>query len=118
MDFDRTAQIYRDIGQEKKFKEMPDYNRYMKEQKWFENVKSKRTGEYYQAEDLITRGMVAKTWKPPHVDEKGDPLKYPLKYVNSIYRVLTADMSEWLTSTQTWWGIDIFGNALNISMEL
>ena len=59
-------------------------------------MKSKRTGEYYQAEDLITRGMVAKTLKPPHVDEKGEPLKYPLKYVNGIYRVRTADMSEWL----------------------
>jgi hypothetical protein len=26
-------------------------------------------------------------------------------------------MSEWLMSTQEWWGLDVFGNALNISMN-
>jgi hypothetical protein len=26
-------------------------------------------------------------------------------------------MSEWLMSTQTWWGLDVFCNALNISMN-
>ena len=86
MDYEKTRQLYQEIDQIKKFEETADFNRYKKELKWFGNVKSKRTGEYYQAEDLITRGMVAKTLKPPHVDEKGEPLKYPLKYVNGIYR--------------------------------
>jgi hypothetical protein len=107
----------KEINQEKKFKETADYNRYKKEQKWHDDTRSKRTGEYYQANELLRRDMVSSKWTPPHVDEKGEPLKYPLKYVNSIYRVRTADMSEWLMSTQTWYGIDVFGNALNISMD-
>lgn len=117
MDYEKTRQLYKDIDQLKKFEETADFNRYKKELRWYENVKSKRTGEYYQPEDLIKRDMAAKTWNPPHVNAKGEPLEYPLKYVTGIYRVRTADMSEWLISTQTWWGIDIFGNALNISMD-
>lgn len=117
MDYVKTRELYQELGQLKKFEETTDFNRYNKELKWYENVKSKRTGEYYQAEDLIKRDMVAKTWTPPHVDESGTPLEYPLKYVNGIYRVRIADMSEWVMSTQEWWGLDIFGNALNISMK-
>jgi hypothetical protein len=79
-------------------------------------VKSKRTGEYYQANELIRRDMVSK-WTPPHVNEKGEPLEYPLKYVTGIYRVRIADMSEWLLSTETWYGLDVYGNSLNISMD-
>ena len=48
-------QLYEEIGQKKKFEETADYNRYRKEKKWYENVKSKRTGEYYQANELIKR---------------------------------------------------------------
>ena len=25
--------------------------------------------------------------------------------------------SEWLMSTQEWWGLDVFGNVLNLSMN-
>ena len=32
MDYEQTALIYRNFGQEKKFQEKPDYNRYKKEQ--------------------------------------------------------------------------------------
>jgi hypothetical protein len=80
-------------------------------------VKSKRTGEYYQANELIRRDMVSSKWTPPHVNEKGEPLEYPLKYVTGIYRVRIADMSEWLLSTETWYGLDVYGNSLNISMD-
>ena len=52
MDYERTRQLYEEIGQLKKFEETPDFNRYKKEQKWNEKVKSKRTGEYHQAELL------------------------------------------------------------------
>ncbi len=92
MDYDRTAQVYKDIGQEKKFKEMPDYNRYMKEQKWFETVKSKNSGEYHQADYLKEKGMVPKTWTPPHMTEDGKPLTYPLEYVDSIIRLRLPDV--------------------------
>jgi hypothetical protein len=94
MDYEKTKALYQELGQIKKFDETADFIRYKKELKWYEDVKSKRTGEYYQAEDLIKRDMVSKNWKPPHVNEKGEPLKYPLKYVNGIFRVRTADMSE------------------------
>ena len=66
---------------------------------------------------MIRRDLVSKKWTPPHIDENQKPLEYPLKYVTGIYRGRTADMSEWLMSTQNWWGLDVFGNALNISMD-
>ena len=117
MDYIKTEQLYKEIGQEKKFKETADYNRYKKEQKWYDDVKSRRTGEYYQANELIRRDLVSKKWTPPHIDENQNPLEYPLKYVNGIFRVRLPDMSEWLMSTQEWWGLDVYGNALNISMN-
>jgi hypothetical protein len=118
MDYNKTRELYQEIDQLKKFKETPDYNRYMKEQKWFERVKSKNTGEYYQAEYLKEKGMVPKNWTPPHTDkEYGKPLQYPLKYVNGIYRVRLADGSEWLKSTSEMWGLDSAGNALNLSWD-
>ena len=116
MDYDRTAQVYKDIGQEKKFKEMPDYNRYMKEQKWFERVKSRNTLQYYQAEYLKEKGMVPKTWTPPHVDKDGKPLTYPLEYVDSIIRIRLADGTEWLKSTKQMLALDSAGNVMNLSL--
>jgi hypothetical protein len=89
MDFERTAQVYKEIGQEKKFEETPDYNRYKKEIKWLESVRSKNTLQYFQAEYLKDKGMVPKNWTPPHTDkETGNPLMYPLKYVNGIYAII------------------------------
>ena len=57
----------------------PDYNRYKKEQSWYEKVKSKRTGEYNQAEDLIKRELVPENWTPPDKDKEGKPLKSPIE---------------------------------------
>ena len=44
--------MYEEIGQKKRFEETAEYNRYRKEKKWYEDVKSNRTGEYYQANEL------------------------------------------------------------------
>ena len=94
-----------------------------KELKWLETFKSKRIGEFFQAEDLKRREMVPADWQPPHVDEratsksKGKPLKYPLKYVNSIIRLRTAEGSEHLKSRQTWIGLDQAGNPVSKSMD-
>lgn len=82
-----------------------------------ETVKSKRTGEFFQAEDLKRREMVPTDWQPPQVDAKGKPLKCPLKYVNSIIRLRTAEGSEYLKSRQTWIGLDQAGNPVSISMD-
>lgn len=126
MDYVKTEQLYEEIGQKKKFEETADYNRYRKEKKWFEAVKSPRTGEYYQADYLIQKDMVntkpdpklkKPAWTPPHVDAEGKPLQYPLKYVNGIYRVRIADGSEWLLSTQEWIALSRDGNAVNLSMN-
>jgi hypothetical protein len=87
MDYVKTRELYQELGKIKKFEETADFNRYKKELKWYEDVKSKRTGEYYQAEDLMKRDMVSSKWTPPHVDAEGKPLTYPLKYVNGIFRV-------------------------------
>ena len=117
MNYEKVRELYQELGQIKKFEETADFTRYRKEQRWYEDVTSKRTKEYYQANELIRRDLVSKKWTPPHINEKQESLEYPLKYVTGIYRVRTGDMSEWLMSTQTWWGLDVFGNALNISMD-
>jgi hypothetical protein len=106
MDYEQTSLIYRNFGQEKKFQEKPDYNRYKKEQSWYEKVKSKRTGEYNQVEDLIKRESVPENWQPPHIDSKGKPVKYPIRYVNEIIRKRLVDGSEWIISRQEWIGLD------------
>ena len=80
-------------------------------------MKSKRTGEYNQAEDLIKRELVPVDWKPPHVDSEGKPVKYPIKYVNEIIRKRLVDGTEWIKSRQEWIGLDQLGNAINISMN-
>ena len=105
MDYEKTRQLYKEIDQLKKFEETADFNRYRKELRWYDDVRSKRTGEYYQANELIRRDLVPKKWTPPHINEKGEPLEYPVKYVTGIYRVRIADMSEWLMSTQEWYGL-------------
>ena len=117
MDFEKTKELYEKIGQIKKFEELPEIGRYNKELNWYERVKSNRTGDYFQAEDLIKRDMVPPDYDPPHKDKDGKPLQYPLKYVNGIYRVRIPDMSEWLMSTQEWIALDSDGNPLNLSMD-
>ena len=49
MDLERTYQAYKDLGMGKKFEEFPDFSRYKKEQTWYEKVKSRRIGDYFQA---------------------------------------------------------------------
>ena len=39
----RKDQRYQELGQLKKFEETADFNRYKKELKWYEDVKSKKT---------------------------------------------------------------------------
>ena len=121
MDYDKTATLYKNLSQPKafakKFEDTPEFYSYEAEKKWYEQVKSKRTGDYYQAEDLIKREMVPTDWKAPHLDAKGKPLKYPVKYVNSIIRIRTLDGSEWIKSRQMWYGLDQTGNPVNISMD-
>lgn len=80
-------------------------------------MRSKRTGEYNQAEDLIKRELVPADWKPPHVDKEGKPVKYPIKSVSEIIRKRLVDGTEWIISRQEWIGLDQLGNAINISMN-
>jgi hypothetical protein len=117
MDFEQTSLIYSSFGQEKKFKEKPDYNRYKKEQSWYEKVKNKKTNEYYQAEDLLKRELVPDTWQCPDVDKKGKPLKYPIKHANEIIRKRLADGTEWVLSRQMWRGLDQTGSVVELSMN-
>jgi hypothetical protein len=117
MDFDKTFKIYQRLDLAKTWENVPDNNRYKKEKTWYEKVKSKRTGDYYQAEDLIKRELVPPEWTPPHVDAKGKPIKYPIKHVNEIFRKRIADGSEWVLSHQMWTSLDEAGNPISISMN-
>jgi hypothetical protein len=116
MDFERTSLLYKQIDQAKKWDETPEKNRQNKEIKWFETVKSSRTGDYYQAQILIEREFVPSDWKPPHVDKKGRPLTYPIKNVNVIIRKRTVD-GEYLLSRESWTALDSAGNPVSISMD-
>jgi hypothetical protein len=117
MDYEQTYLTYKNLGQAKKFEQQPDYNRYKKEKAWYEKVKSKRTGEYNQAEDLIKRELVPIDWKPPSTDSKGKPVKYSVITVNQIIRKRLVDESEWLLSCQEWIALDAAGNEVNLSMN-
>jgi hypothetical protein len=85
MNYEKVRELYQELGQIKKFEETADFTRYRKEQRWYEDVTSKRTKEYYQANELI-RDLVSKNGRRPHIDENQKPLEYPLKYVTGIYR--------------------------------
>jgi hypothetical protein len=58
MDYEHTMQLYDQAKQKKQFLETAEYLDYKKELKWLETVKSKRTGEFFQAENLKRREMV------------------------------------------------------------
>jgi hypothetical protein len=117
MDYQKTVETYQKYGQGKKFEQLPDYIMYKKELGWYEKVKSPKTGEYYQAEDLIKRELVPEGWQPPRVDSKGKPAKYPIKSVNEIIRKRLVDGTEWILSRQYWTGLDQLGNEVNISIN-
>jgi hypothetical protein len=117
MDYEKTVQLYEKAGQMKRWENEPESFSYNSEKKWFDKVRSKRNGEFYQAQDLINRELVPPEWEPPHVDAKGKPVKYPLKYVNSIIRVRAKDGNEYLKSRQQWWGLDEAGNPINQTMD-
>jgi hypothetical protein len=116
LDFDKTLQCYQGTGQAKLWEQEPDPHRHNKEKEWLKKVKSARTNDFYQAEDLIRRELVPADWKPPHKDAKGKPLRYPIKHVNEIIRKRLSDGTEWLLSRQMWIGLDQAGNELHISM--
>jgi hypothetical protein len=75
------------------------------EEKWFAQVKNPNTGEFFQLEDLRAVGAVPGDSRK---DEK--PKKYPVKKIDEIYRIKKVDGTEWLTSRQTWTGLDRLGN--------
>jgi hypothetical protein len=58
MDYEKTVQLYEKAGQIKKWEDTPEYLSYKSEKAWREKVTSKRTGKYYQAEELIKRELV------------------------------------------------------------
>jgi hypothetical protein len=115
MDYERTYTLYKNIGQAKRFESSPDFHQYNKMQKWLEKVKSKRTGDFYQAEELIRRELVPNDWRPPHVDANSKPKTYPLKQTTALIRVRAND-GEWILSRQEYVGMDLAGNPVNISV--
>lgn len=66
----RPVTLYEKAGLIKKWLETPEASAHKWEKVWYDKVKSKRTGEFNQADELIKRDMVPPDWKPPHVDWK------------------------------------------------
>jgi hypothetical protein len=117
MDYEKTVQLYEKAGQMKRWENEPESFSYNDEKAWFDKVRSKRNGEFYQAQDLINRELVPPEWEPPHKDAKGKPVKYPLKHVNSIIRIRANDGNEYLKSRQQWWGLDEADIPINQTMD-
>ena len=82
----------------------------MAEEKWFSQVKNPNTDEFFQLENLKALGIV-----PADFKDGEKPTNYPLKEVDSIIRIKKADGTEWLASTQTWTGLDRYGNEISKS---
>ena len=61
MDFDKTVALYEKAGLMKKWLDTPEANLHKAEQTWYDKVKSKRTGEYWQADDLIKGNLYLRT---------------------------------------------------------
>jgi hypothetical protein len=77
----------------------------LSEEKWFAQVKNPNTGEFFQLEDLRAVGAV-----PADFRKEEKPKKYPVKKIDAIIRIKKAVGTEWLTSRQTWVGLDRLGN--------
>jgi hypothetical protein len=82
----------------------------MAEEKWFSQVKNPNTGEFFQLENLKALGIV-----PADFKDGEKPKNYPIKEVDTIIRIKKADGTEWLASTQTWTGLDRYGNEISKS---
>jgi hypothetical protein len=117
MDYEKTVALYEKAGLLKKWKENPESYLHNAEKVWYDKVKSKRTREFWQAEDLIKREMVPPDWESPYTDSRGKSLKFPQKCTKAIYRRRLNDGTEWITSTQEWWGLDEAGNLVNQTMD-
>ena len=65
MDYDKTVALYERAGLIKKWKENPESYLHEAEKKWYEKVTSKRTGQFWQVEDLIKRNLVPMIMKVP-----------------------------------------------------
>jgi hypothetical protein len=72
MDYDKTVALYEKAGLIKKGLDTPDANKHKWEKVWYDKVKSKRTREFYQADDLIKRELVPSDWESPYTDGKGN----------------------------------------------
>jgi hypothetical protein len=115
MDYQKTAELFEKAGQKKRWENTPEYNSYKGELAWYDKVKSKRTGSFYQAQDLINRDLVPPDWQAPHIGKDGKPVTYPLIHVNCIIRRKLSDGSEWLTSRADHICLDEAGNPINQS---
>jgi len=82
----------------------------LKEEKWFDNVKNPRTGDFFQWSDLKQIGI-------DPLDEETGKRKYPIKKVTQIIRIQTPEGREFLKSRQTWIGLDRQGNEVPKSMD-
>ena len=115
MDYDKTVALYEKAGLIKKWKENPESYVHNAEKTWYDKVKSKRTGEYWQADDLIKRELVPSDWESPWTDgtSKGKSVKFPMKCTKAIYRIRLKDNTEWIKTKQMWWGLDEAGNLVS-----
>jgi hypothetical protein len=80
----------------------------MAEERWFSQVKNPNTDEFFQLENLKAHGII-----PADFRDGEKPKNYPIKEVDTIIRIKKADGTEWLASTQTWTGLDRYGNEIS-----
>ena len=81
---------------------------------WYEKVTSKRTGQFWQVEDLIKRNLVPDDYESSYTDMNDKPIKvkFPVKCTKAIYRIRLKDGTEWIKTKSEWWGLNEAGNRL------
>jgi hypothetical protein len=119
MDYDKTVQLYEKAGLIKKWLETPEANLHKWEKVWYEKVTSKRTGQFWQVEDLIRRNLVPDDYESPYTDMNDKPIKvkFPVKCTKAIYRIRLKDNTEWIKTKQEWWGLSEAGSLVNQTMN-
>ncbi len=75
MDYDKTVQLYEKAGLIKKWLDTPEANLHKHEKLWYEKVTSKRTGQFWQVEDLKKRNLVPDDYESPYTDMNDKPIK-------------------------------------------
>jgi hypothetical protein len=80
--------------------------------RWLASVINPKTGDYYTLDQLIAAGKISAAEKKLYGDK---PL--PRRELTQLLRYQTDDGREWLVRTEIWYGLNISGAVVSISVN-